>query len=62
MSSLILTEEDKHVNWKMREFAEDNIQLCLGTNNCEPNDADVGAYLDLQDGPDAVELGWVNTK
>lgn len=42
-----LTEEEIQSNCYRREHAKYFVQLCLRTNNCEPNNAKVKAYLDL---------------
>lgn len=55
MNPPVLTEEEIEVNRKRREHAKDYIQLLLKIDNCEPNDANVNAYLDLQEWSDATE-------
>lgn len=46
----------------MREYTRIFIQLHLRAHNCEPSDARVNAYLDLQSWPDATEHGRVDAE
>lgn len=57
-----MVDEEIQAKRQMREHSKSYIQLCLRTNNFEPNDADVKACLDLQDLQDVMEHGWVNAK
>lgn len=41
----------------MSEHAKSYIQLCLRTNNCEPNNVEVDAYFNIQGRSDVVS--WI---
>lgn len=43
----ILYKEEIQSNWKKREHTKDYIQLCMRTDNYEPNGVEVNAHLDL---------------
>lgn len=58
----IVIEEEIQANRKRRKHNKDYIKLCLRTNNCEPNDADVKAYSDLQNGSDMEEHDLMDAK
>lgn len=48
MHPRVLSKEERQANRQMRECAKNYIQLRLKTDNREPNDVDVNAYLDLR--------------
>lgn len=34
----------------------------MNTDNCDPTDAEVNAYLDLQDRPGKMDYEWIDAK
>lgn len=46
--SHLLIEDEIQAKQQWREHVKSYIQLCLKTNNCEPDDAEVKAHLDLR--------------